>query len=84
MLRDLLGAREFRGLIAEWDGKLAGYAIYFKFYSRFEGRPGLFLEDIFVRAEFRKKGIGKEFMARAATVAGRKIMRPSLGSARLE
>lgn len=58
----------FRALIPEWDGKTAGYAIFFNFYSSFQG-PGLFLEDIFVREEFRGKGIGKVLMAEVASIA---------------
>ena len=58
----------FRGLLPEWDGKAAGYAIYFHFYSSFQG-PGLFLEDIYVREEFRGKGIGKTLMAEVAAIA---------------
>jgi GNAT superfamily N-acetyltransferase len=58
----------FRTLLPEWDGKLAGYAIFFPFYSSFQG-PGLFLEDIYVRKEFRGKGIGKLLMAAVAAIA---------------
>jgi GNAT superfamily N-acetyltransferase len=58
----------FRTLLPEWDGKLAGYAILFPFYSSFQG-PGLFLEDIYVRNEFRGKGIGKLLMAEVAAIA---------------
>jgi GNAT superfamily N-acetyltransferase len=58
----------FHTLLPEWDGKLAGYVIYFPFYSSFQG-PGLFLEDIYVREEFRGKGIGKLLMAELAAIA---------------
>jgi GNAT superfamily N-acetyltransferase len=58
----------FRALIAEWDGKIAGYAIYFVHYSSFEGQ-GLFLEDVYVRDGFRGKGIGKAVMAEVAAIA---------------
>ena len=58
----------FRALISEWDGKVAGYAIYFVHFSSFDGR-GLFLEDIYVRDEFRGKGIGKALMAEIAKIA---------------
>ena len=60
---------KFRALLAEWDGKLAGYAFFFGYYSTFEGRPAIFLEDIYVRREFRGKGIGKALMARVAAIA---------------
>lgn len=72
ILRDAFGDKpKFRGIIAEWDGQPAGYAIVFDFYSTFQGRVGLFLEDIFVRPQFRKQGIGKEMLAYLAGIAWR-------------
>jgi len=59
----------FHVLMAEWDGEPAGYALYFHNYSTFRGRPGLFLEDLFVRPQFRKKGIGKALLLRLAKIA---------------
>jgi GNAT superfamily N-acetyltransferase len=68
--RDGFGAApQFRALIAEWDGQVAGYAVFFDFYSSFQGRPGLFLDDIFVRPNFRKHGIGKALLAHVAGIA---------------
>lgn len=61
--------RKFRALIAEWDGQAAGYAMFYDFYSSFQGRCGLFLEDIFVRPELRGKGIGKALLGRVAQIA---------------
>lgn len=52
--------------IAEWDGEAAGFAVWFLNYSTFRGRHGLYLEDLFVRPAFRKRGIGKALMARLA------------------
>ena len=70
VLRDGFGARpRFRALIAEWEENIAGYALFFEFYSSFQGRPGLFLEDIFVRPDFRNHGIGAELLARVAKLA---------------
>ena len=60
---------KFRALIAEWEGQAAGYALFFEFYSTFQGRAGLFLEDLFVRPDFRKHGIGKALLAHVASVA---------------
>ena len=69
LTRDGFGAHpRFRGLLPEWEGKVAGYAVYFHFYSSFQG-PGLFLEDIYVRDEFRGMGIGKALMAEVAAIA---------------
>jgi GNAT superfamily N-acetyltransferase len=70
LIRDGFGADpKFRVLLAEWDGKLAGYALFFDYYSTFEGRAALFLEDIYVRQAFRGKGIGQALMARVAGIA---------------
>src|ERR1700753_1605623 len=64
ILRDGFCARpKFRALIAEWDGQPAAYALFFEFYSTFQGRAGIFLEDIFVRTQYRQKGIGTELLA---------------------
>ena len=69
--RDAFGANpRFRALLPEWDGNPVGYAIYFPYYSSFSG-PGLFLEDIYVREEFRGKGIGRALMAEVAGIAVR-------------
>jgi GNAT superfamily N-acetyltransferase len=70
VLRDGFGERpRFRALLAHWHGKPAGYALFFEFYSSFQGRPGLFLEDIFVRPDFRKHGIGTQLLAAVAKIA---------------
>jgi GNAT superfamily N-acetyltransferase len=72
LARDGFGPQpKFRALIAEWDGQTAGYALFFGFYSTWEGRPGLFLEDLFVREMFRGKGIGKALLANVAGIAQR-------------
>jgi GNAT superfamily N-acetyltransferase len=62
---------KFRAVIAELDGRPAGYAIFFEFFSSFQGCPGLFLDDIFVRPQFRKQGIGKALLAHVAGIAYR-------------
>jgi GNAT superfamily N-acetyltransferase len=59
---------KFRALIAEWDGKPAGYALFFDCYSTWRG-PQIFLEDLFVRPEFRGKGIATRLMAQVAKIA---------------
>ena len=45
--------------IAEWNGEAAGFTIWFLNFSTFRGRHGIYLEDIFVRPTFRKRGIGR-------------------------
>jgi len=52
--------------IAEWSGEAAGFSTWFLNYSSFRGRHGVYLEDIFVRPAFRKRGIGKALMQRLA------------------
>ena len=67
--RDGFGANpQFQALIAEWDGQPAGYALYFGYYSTWRG-PGLYLEDLFVRPDFRLRGIGGALLARVAGTA---------------
>ena len=67
--RDGFGPRpKFLALIAEWEGQTAGYALFFDFYSTWRGRQ-LFLEDLFVRPQFRGKGIGKQLLAFLAQLA---------------
>jgi GNAT superfamily N-acetyltransferase len=55
-------------LIAEHDGRTAGYALYFFNYSTWVG-PGIYLEDIFVEPELRGLGIGKLLLERVAAIA---------------
>jgi GNAT superfamily N-acetyltransferase len=70
LIRDGFGpAPKFRAVIAEWNAQVAGYAVFFDFYSTFQGHAGLFLDDIFVREEFRKHGIGKALLSHVAGIA---------------
>ncbi len=70
LLRDGFGPNPyFQCLIAELDGQPAGFAFYFFDYSTWLGRPGLYLEDIFVHPEFRGRGVGKALLKRVATIA---------------
>ncbi|HTB96558.1 MAG TPA: GNAT family N-acetyltransferase [Terracidiphilus sp.] len=70
LLRDGFGPNPFYFcLIAEHEGKPAGFAFYFFNYSTWMGRPGLYLEDLFVLPEFRGLGIGKALLQRVAAVA---------------
>jgi len=55
--------------LAEWEGRDAGFALYFFNFSTWEGKPGLYLEDLFVRPEFRGCGIGKALLQRLARIA---------------
>jgi GNAT superfamily N-acetyltransferase len=70
LIRDGFGPNPFYFcLIAEHDGQPAGFALYFFNYSTWMGRPGLYLEDIFVDLEFRGRGIGKALLQRVAAIA---------------
>lgn len=70
LLRDgFSGAPRFFVEIAEWEGAPAGFALWFFNYSTWEGRPGLYLEDLFVRPAFRGRGIGKALLVHLARCA---------------
>jgi GNAT superfamily N-acetyltransferase len=63
------GDPPFECLIAQWDGAAVGFALFFRNYSTWRGRPGLFLEDLFVVPESRRKGIGQALLQRLAQIA---------------
>ena len=56
-------------LIAELDGEAVGFALFFHNFSTFEGRPGIYLEDLFVRPHARRHGLGKALLAALAALA---------------
>jgi GNAT superfamily N-acetyltransferase len=62
---------KFRVVIAEWERRPAGFALFFYNYSTWQGRPGLYLEDLFVRPDFRGRGIGKALLLHLAQIAVR-------------
>lgn len=69
-LRHGFGERPFyKTLVAEWDGAAAGFALFFFGFSTWTGGPTLYLEDLFVRPEHRKKRIGLSLMQRLAREA---------------
>lgn len=70
LARDGFGPQpKFLALIAEWNETVAGYALFFSTYSTWEGRAGIFLEDLFVRPQYRSRGIGKALLAHVARIA---------------
>jgi GNAT superfamily N-acetyltransferase len=70
LLRDGFGHQpRFHCVIADWDGVPAGFALYFYNYSTWKGRPGIFLEDLFVWPHHRGKGIGKALLLHVARIA---------------
>ena len=56
-------------LVAEFGGNLLGYALFFTTFSSFKSKSGLWLEDVYVRPEFRGQGIGKAFLNAGAQTA---------------
>ena len=56
-------------LLATLEGETVGFAVFFTNYSTFLAKPGLYLEDLFVRPHARGKGIGKALLARLAKIA---------------
>jgi GNAT superfamily N-acetyltransferase len=70
IIRDGFGAEpKYRCLIAEWNNAPAGFAFFFYNYSTWLGKPGLYLEDLFILPEMRGKGIGKSLLQKLAQIA---------------
>ncbi len=66
----LFGVRPYAEvLIGEMDGTPQGFALFFHNFSTFEGKPGVYLEDLFVRPEARGSGLGKALLAQLAIIA---------------
>jgi GNAT superfamily N-acetyltransferase len=56
-------------VLAEWDGQPAGFALWFLNFSTWEGKPGIYLEDLFVPPAFRGRGIGKALLQHLGALA---------------
>ncbi len=66
----LFGKKSFAEVIlAEYNGETAGQALFFHNFSTFLGRPGIYLEDLFVRPQYRGKGIGKKLLMEVIKIA---------------
>jgi GNAT superfamily N-acetyltransferase len=75
----LFGPRRVaEAVLARAAGEVAGFAVYYRSFSTFAGREGLFLEDLYVRPAFRGQGIGRGLLMHVAAVAARR------GCSRLE
>jgi|TARA_B110000263_G_C15150342_1_gene437550 GNAT superfamily N-acetyltransferase len=70
VLESLFGEKPAaEALIGEWEGEPVTFAIYFQNFSTFTGRAGLYLEDLFVKPEYRERGIGKLMLKHLAKIA---------------
>jgi GNAT superfamily N-acetyltransferase len=77
--RHLFGEPRYAyAVLAEWKGAAAGFALYFFNYSTFLCRPGLYLEDLFVRSDHRGRGIGRALLGEL------EVRARALGCGRLE
>lgn len=65
-------------LMARAGDEVVGYAIYYRTFSTFAGRPGIYLEDLYVRPEFRNRGLGRAMLEALARIS------VDLGGGRLE
>ena len=70
LAKKLFGERPYAEVvIGEIDGQAQGFALFFHNFSTFEGKPGIYLEDLFVRPEARGSGLGKALLAHLAMLA---------------
>ncbi len=67
-----------RALVSWSEGEPSGYAVFYRTFSTFVGRPGIFLDDLYVRPRFRKRGIGRALLIRVSQIA------TELGNGRFE
>ncbi|MDF2889295.1 MAG: GCN5-related N-acetyltransferase [Lacrimispora sp.] len=65
----LFGQKKAEVIFALEDGKEVGFALFFHNFSTFLGRAGIYLEDLFVKPEFRGKGIGKAIFKKLGAIA---------------
>lgn len=66
----LFGPRPFaEAILARWQGEPVGFAVFYHNFSTFAGKPGLFLEDLFVKPESRRRGAGRAMLQYLAALA---------------
>ena len=65
----LFGPRAYAEVVfAELGGKPVGFALFFPTFSTFVGRPGIYLEDVFVEPQWRSRGVGRQLLAHVASI----------------
>ena len=69
LISALFKNKRAKSLLAEVDGRVVGYAIFFYSFSTFLGKGGIYIEDVFVKPDFRGMGIGKLFFKKIASLA---------------
>lgn len=70
LLPHLFGDRPVaEAMVAELEGRVVGFALFFTNFSTFLGRPGLYLEDLYVQPASRNRGIGRTMLMRLASLA---------------
>ncbi|RVL68731.1 GNAT family N-acetyltransferase [Sinorhizobium meliloti] len=62
--------REFTVMLAELEGKIAAICLYFPMFSTWMGKPGLYIQDLFVHKEFRSARVGEKLLRHVARIAG--------------
>lgn len=73
--QNLFGERKVAEVIfAEIDGQKIGFCLFFHNFSTFLGRPGIYIEDIYVKPEYRGRGIGRKFFNYLAKLAKKEIV----------
>ncbi|MDY6784332.1 MAG: GNAT family N-acetyltransferase [Cyanobacteriota bacterium] len=66
----LFGDRPYaEAILAQWEGEAAGFALFFPNYSTFLTQPGIYLEDLFVLPQYRRRGIGKALLTHLIQLA---------------
>jgi GNAT superfamily N-acetyltransferase len=60
LIRDLFEKKRFEAVLAEWQGNVAGYAAFYQGYSTFDARPTFFIDDLYVKNEYRGRHVAFE------------------------
>ncbi|MGB7595189.1 MAG: GNAT family N-acetyltransferase [Erysipelotrichaceae bacterium] len=71
-MRNAMASQTAYALLAKTDGVAIGYAVYYFTFSTFTGMPSLYLEDLYVKPEYRSQGIGTAFFNKIANIATQK------------